>query len=159
MPQLNFHDWLPQLVWLAITFTGLYLVMARMALPRIANVIEERRDRIQRDLDEAERLKEETEEAIASYEAALAEARSKAHTIAQDTRDKLNTEIEANRLDVDEKIAISMAAAETEIDRAKKAALEHVNEVAIDTASSLVEKLLGQKPESDEVTKTVKALS
>jgi len=157
MPQLEMQDWVPQLVWLAITFIGLYLVMARMALPRIANVIEERRDRIQRDLDEAERLKEETEGAITAYETALAEARAKAHSIAQDTRDKLSAEIEADRSEVDEKIAGLMAAAEKQINVAKTAALEHVNDVAIETATALVEKLIGQKPDSADVKNTVMA--
>jgi len=158
MPQLEFTDWAPQLVWLAITFIGLYLVMARMALPRIANVIEERRDRIQRDLDEAERLKQETEQAIASYESALAEARNKAHTIAQTTRDKLGAEIEADRQEVEKKIASSMAAAEQKIQAAKTEALQHVNDVATDTASALVEKLIGQAPNTADVKKAVETL-
>ena len=158
MPQFNFHDWAPQLVWLAITFIGLYLVMARMALPRIANVIEERRDRIQRDLDEAERLKEETEAAIASYERALAEARGKAHGIAQETRDKLAVEIAADQVVVDNQIAASIAAAEKKITTAKNAALEHINEVATDTASALIEKIIGQAPNASDVKKAVNSL-
>ena len=159
MPQLEFQDWTPQLVWLAITFISLYLIMARMALPRIANVIEERRDRIQRDLDEAERLKEETETAIASYESALAKARNKAHGIAQETRDTLNAEIEADRLVVDNKIADTIAAAETKIQAAKTAALEHVSEVAADTTAALVEKLIGQTPDAADIKRAVSALS
>ena len=159
MPQLIFQDWVPQLVWLAITFIGFYLVMARMALPRIANIIEERGDRIQRDLDEAERLKDKTEAAIASYESALASARAKAHSIAQDTRDKLGAEIEADQKKVEASIAKSMAAAEQKIQAAKTDALQHVNEVATDTATALVEKLIGKKPDAADVKKAVKELA
>jgi len=158
MPQFNFHDWAPQLVWLAITFIGLYLVMARMALPRIANVIEERGNRIQRDLDEAERLKKQTEDAIASYEEALAAARTKAHGIAHETREKLSAEIAEEQAGVEKTIADSMAVAEQKILKAKNDAMEHVNEVATDTASALVEKLIGQKPDEADVKKAVKAL-
>lgn len=158
MPQFDFHDWAPQLVWLAITFLSLYFVMARMALPRIANVIEERRDRIQRDLDEAERLKEETEAAIASYESALAEARAKAHTIAQDMRDKLAAETEEERKKVESQIAESTEKAEQKIAAAKQDALTHVNEIASSTASSLVEKLIGSAPDASDVKKVIETV-
>ena len=80
-----------QLVWLAITFIILYVVISRMALPRIGEVLEERQDRIQRDMDEANRLKEETDKAIANYEEALATARQKANGIAEETRAKLKS--------------------------------------------------------------------
>ena len=89
LPQLNVADFAPQLIWLALTFGLLYLIMSRVALPRIGEVIEERSQRIQRDLDEAERLKGETEKALGAYEQALAEARAKAQGIAKETRDKL----------------------------------------------------------------------
>ena len=157
MPQLEFNDFAPQIVWLVITFISLYFVMARMALPRIAEVIEERRDRIQRDLDKAEHLKEETEQAIASYEAALAEARAKAHGLAQVTRDKLHAEIEYDRGKMDEEIAKSMAAAEYRIESSKKEALEHVNEVACDTAAALVEKLIGLTQDKADIKNAIKA--
>ncbi len=89
MPQLNPLDWAPQLIWLAITFSILYLLMKWVALPRIGSVIEMRRQRIAGDLETAERLRRETQEAIAAYEQALAEAKAKAHAIADEARNKL----------------------------------------------------------------------
>ncbi len=88
MPQLEFHTFVPQLVWLVIVFGYLYVMMSRVALPRIATVLEERRDRIADDLDQAEQFKRQTDEAIEAYEKALAEARAKAHEVAQETRDR-----------------------------------------------------------------------
>ena len=79
-----------QLFWLAITFGLLYTLMAKVALPRIATILEERNDRIADDLAEAEKLKRETDEAIAAYEQALGEARQNAYGIAQAARDKAN---------------------------------------------------------------------
>jgi F-type H+-transporting ATPase subunit b len=78
-----------QLFWLALSFGALYFMMSRIALPRIGEVIEERRDHIQRDLDEAARLKSETDAALKSYEQSLADARVKAQGLAKDTREKL----------------------------------------------------------------------
>lgn len=155
MPQLNFADFGPQLIWLAITFIALYLLMARVALPRIGEVIEERRDRIQRDLDEADRLKNETERALASYEKALAEARSKAHGIAQENRDRLNKEVEAERSDVESQIAAKTADAEAQIVKAKEAAMSRVSEVASETAEAILTEVIGLKASADDIKAAV----
>jgi len=151
MPQLDAHNFAPQLVWLTITFIGLYILMARTALPRIANVIEERRDRISRDLDDAARLKSETDNAIASYEQALAEARHQAHKIVQEAREKLHAEIARERQEVDSDIAKKVAAAEQAINEAKFAALAHVNAIALETTEAVVDALIGVKPSRDEI--------
>lgn len=160
MPQLAFEDWAPQLMWLAISFIALYVVMARVALPRIATVIEERRDRIASDLDEAEQLRQSTEEAIAAYEQALAEARSRAHTIAQETRDALSREVEAEKMDVEKQIAKKTEEAEKAIADAKSAAVANLNEVASGAAETIVKELIGGKLTKAEVNKAVsKALA
>lgn len=156
MPQLEFHDWAPQLVWLAISFVTLYFIMARVALPRIGTVIEERRDRIAADLDSAEQLKKETEEAIAAYEQALADARAKAHAIAQETRDKLGEEVEAERSEVEAEIAKKTTEAEARIQASKKAALSQVSDVAAETAEAIVKELIGGKVTKAELKTAVR---
>lgn len=145
MPQLVSGDWAPQLIWLAITFTVLYFIMARVALPRIGTVIEQRRDRIAHDLDQAARLKEQTEVAIITYEAALAEARAKAHGIAQETRDKLTAEMDRQRQALEEKLSAQTAEAETRITAAKTQAMAEVRGVAGETAEAIVTQLIGGK--------------
>ena len=160
MPQLELHDFAPQLIWLVISFVTLYLIMARVALPRIADVLEERRDRIASDLDMAEQLKRKTDEAIAAYEQSLAEARNKAHAIAQETRDKLTSEVDAERAQVEEQIADKTSKADARIAEAKTKALTHVNEVAADTAEAIVTRLIGGKLTKKEVSQAVsKALA
>jgi F-type H+-transporting ATPase subunit b len=151
LPQLHVPDFAPQLIWLAITFGALYFLMSRVALPRIGEVIEERRQRIQRDLDEAERLKSETEKAIANYEQALADARAKAGGIAKETRATLASEVDAERATVEQEIAAKLADAEARIAKTKSNALSQVNDIAADTASAIVERLLGQKVSVDDV--------
>lgn len=156
MPQLAFEDYPPQLVWLAITFVALYLLMSRIALPRIATVIENRRDRIASDLDTAARLKQETDDVIAAYEAELADARSKAHTIASETRSKLNEEIAAERAKVEEDIAERTSKAEAAVTKAKTAALKDVDATAAETAGEIVTALIGAKPTAKELDEAVK---
>lgn len=148
MPQLVFADFAPQLVWLAITFTLLYLVMARVALPRIATTLEMRRDVIANDLDEAGRIKRQAEDALKTYEAALGEARSRAHAIAAETRVKLTADADREKAALQQALAKRSAAAEAEIAAAKAAAMANVRQVAAETAAAIVAKLLGVTPDS-----------
>ncbi len=143
MPQLDFATYAPQLIWLTITFAVLYVLMARVAMPRIGGVIEQRRDRIASDLDQAAKLKEETEEAIAAYETALAEAKAEALRIAQENRDRLNAETEAQRAELEAALAAKIAEAEERIASMRQAALAQINEVAADTAAEIVRHLIG----------------
>jgi F-type H+-transporting ATPase subunit b len=154
-PPLDPSTFSSQLIWLAITLGGLYFVLSRIALPRIGEVIEERRDRIRRDLDEAERLKNETEEAIASYEQALAEARGKAHGIAQKSRDKITAEVDAEAVKADELLASASADAEARISASKAKAMKSVKDVARDTAQAIVSRLIGTDVSTDEAAKAV----
>lgn len=144
MPQLDFSTFSSQLIWLTLVFGVLYLIMRRVALPRIATVIEERRDRIADDLDQAAEFKRQTDEAIEAYETALAQARAKAHAIAQETRDRLHGETERHRRELEAKLNERIVEAEARIASTKQAALANVREVAVDVAGSIVGKLLGE---------------
>lgn len=155
MPQLDDTTFLPQLIWLAITFIGLYLLMSRVALPRIGGVIEQRQSKIADDIDAAQSLKNETDKAIAAYEQALAEARAKAHTIAQETRDTLNAEVDAERAKVDAEIAEKVTKAERAIAATKAAAMKDVRKIAGDVAGDIVSQLTGSKITKAAVTKAV----
>ncbi len=155
MPQLIFADWAPQLIWLVISFVVLYLLMARVALPKIGTVIEQRRDRIAHDLDQAAHLKQETDAAIAAYETALAEARAKAHGIAQETRDKLKAEADQRRAELEAQLATKTADAEARIAETKNAAMTQVKDVALDTAEVIYSELVGGAVSKDQVSAAV----
>jgi F-type H+-transporting ATPase subunit b len=157
MPQLNPLDWGPQLVWLLLTFGILYLLMVYVALPRIGSVIEARAARIAADLATAEKLRRETEEAIAAYEQALAEAKQKAHAIVEEGRVKLKAETAAERARLEKDLAKKSAEAEARIDKAKASAMKDVSAVAADVATDIVRRLIGVAPAKAEVDKAVGA--
>ena len=159
MPQLDFSTFLPQLVWLAITFSVLYLIMVKVAIPRIGGAIEDRQNKIANDLDLAQSMKADTDRAIAAYEQALAEAKSKAHGIAQETRDRLAAEIDAERAKVDTQIAEKLADADLAIAAAKDKALMEVNEIASDVTGQIVTDLTGKKASAAAVKKAVAAIA
>lgn len=146
-----------QLLWLAITFGLFYYLMAKVALPRIAGILEDREDRIAGDMAEADRLKRETDEAIAAYEQALAEARNKAHGIAVATREKLDADVAAKRATAEEGLASKLAEAEARIAEIKTAALAEVGTIASDTTEAVVGTLVGGKVTQAELTEAVSA--
>jgi F-type H+-transporting ATPase subunit b len=157
MPQLNPLDWGPQLLWLLLTFGILYLLMVKVALPRIGSVIEARADHIAKDLATADKLRRETEEAIAAYEQALAEAKQKAHAIVEAGRAKLKAETAAERARLDSDLAKKGAEAEARINAAKASAMKDVSTVAADVASDIVRRLIGVAPAKAEIEKAVGA--
>lgn len=155
MPQLEFGDFAPQLIWLAITFILLYIAMSRLALPRIGRVLEERRTKIADDLDSAERLKREAEEALTAYEAALAQARADAHAIAARTRDDLAAESAKERAALEAKLETQLAEAETRIAAVRDDAMANVRTVAADVTAELVTKLTGQQADTGAIEAAV----
>ena len=92
MPQLDPAFFAPQLFWLAVSFIVLYVLMSRLAMPQIAGVLKQREDKIQGDLETAQRLKDETKSVIAAYEKALADARGEAQALARQTSDAASAE-------------------------------------------------------------------
>lgn len=143
MPQLHFADYSPQVIWLVITFVALYLVMWKIALPRISDVLEERQERITNDREKAESLRAEADEAIETYEAALANARNQAHATAQATREELGAAADVKRGEVEAKLAVQSGEAEKSIAAARVKALDHIRAVAIDTAKLVTARLIG----------------
>lgn len=145
-PPFNKETFASQLVWLAITFVLLYLLMSRLALPRVGGIIEARAGRIEGDLAEAQRLKDETESAIAAYEKTLAEARANAQAIAAKTRDGLMAEAEERRKTLEAGLHRKLEEAEKSIAATKAAAMSNVRSIATEAASSIVERLIGTAP-------------
>jgi F-type H+-transporting ATPase subunit b len=145
MPQLDVNGWPPQLFWLAITFFTLYFVISRYVIPRTGGVIEARKSQVASDLSAAQKLKADTDSAIAAYEASLAEARQKANAIGQEVREKLGGETDKERARLDSELAQKIAAAEKLIGDAKAKSLADVKQVASDVAGEITASLTGIK--------------
>jgi F-type H+-transporting ATPase subunit b len=146
-----------QLFWLVITFVTLYVVMARVVLPQIGGIFQARRDRIGGDLDRAQELKRESDEALAAYEKALAQARERAQRIADDTSHRLNAEAEERRKALETELNAKLAEAERSIAATKSAAMANVHAIATDAAAAIVERLIGTAPANAAVKSAVDA--
>jgi F-type H+-transporting ATPase subunit b len=154
-PPFNSQTFPSQLVWLVVCFVLLYALMAKWALPQVARVIEHRQKRIADDFAEAARLKQRSDEAVAAYEKALADARSRAQAIANQMQEKQAAEAEALRKKIEADLHRKMAEAEKTIATAKQAALGNVRAIAQDAAGAIVERLIGSTPSAQAVANAV----
>lgn len=133
-----------QILWFAITFAVLYVLMSRVAIPQIGSILDKRKARIEGDLREAERLRGETDKAVAAYEQALADARKNAHGIAEETRTSIKADLDGKRKVVEDDLGKKVAEAEARIAANKNEALGRVSEIAAETATALVTQLTGE---------------
>ncbi len=157
MPQLDVATFLPQLVWLGITFVALYLLMARIALPRIGEVLDARQKRIDGNLEKAEALKEEAEAAREAYEKSLEEARAGAHAKLTAAADRLADEATQRRHALEETLEVQAKAAEERIHAARTEALGEVHAIAKDIAADAAAKLIGARPDGKAIADALEA--
>ena len=141
MPQLDVETFLPQLVWLTITFTILYFIMSKAILPKIADVLEQRQDRIASDLEEAEKFKNETEEVMKLYEETLKSAQIEAQEILNKNKQLALDEIAQQTDRLEEEMQQKAKESEDKINKLKKNALDEIKNAAGDSALSIVSKL------------------
>jgi F-type H+-transporting ATPase subunit b len=156
-PPFNKETFASQLLWFAVFFVLLYLLMSRVALPRVGGILAARRERIEGDLKAAQRLKEDSNAELAAYEKALADARARGQVIANETRDKLNAEAEQRRKGLEHDLNAKLAEAERVIAATKQAALANVRGIAIETTAAIVERLIGRAPTADAVATAIDA--
>ena len=154
-PPFQSQSFASQLVWLAITFVLLYVLMAKLALPRVGAIIESRQKRIDDDIADAGKLKVQSDEAVAAYEKALADARARAQAIANETRDKQAAAADATRKTLEGELNVKLAEAEKSIAATKTAAMANVRAIAEDAARAIIERLIGSAPSDKAVAAAV----
>ena len=143
MPQLNFHDFAPQLVWLLIAFVVLYLIMSKLAVPAIADTLEKRQAKIQGDLDAAEKASEDTRAAVDAYQKRLANAREEARGLTR-ARSEADAAAANTRLtELGTKLTAQVDAAEQRIAGQRAQVMEGLEGMAHDVAADVYAKLAG----------------
>lgn len=152
MPQLDPSTFASQLFWLAVTF-GLFLLMVwRVALPKIGHVLEDRRERIERDIARAGDIRNEAEQVLAAYDRLTAEGRASAQSLIREENKRAAAEAAADHQKLGQRLAGEIAAAESRIAAARKAALGDIAGVAGEIAASAAERLIGVKIDNKSAT-------
>ena len=156
-PPFESSTFASQLVSLVIAFVALYLIVSRIALPRVGAVIDARQNAIEGDLAQAQKLKDESDAALKAYEKELADARSRAQAIGNETREKLNAASEAERKKLEDQLNAKLATAEKQIATTRETAMSNVRGIAADAAGAIVQRLTGVLPDGKAVTSAVDA--
>jgi len=138
LPQLDPSTFGNQIFWLLVALVAIYLILSRVALPRIAAVLAERQDTITNDLTTAEDLKTKAAEAEEAYKKALADARAEAQNIIAETKAGIKADLEKANAEADAEIAKKTAKGEERIAEIRDEAMESVREVAMDTTGEIV---------------------
>ena len=159
LPQLDFSTWPTQIFWLVVSFGLAYILMWRVALPRIGSVLEERHNRIQGDLKRAKAASENAEQARQAFEVMLAESREKASAVMRDATESIRNKMERKIKTSNASTAEKMAEAESEIAEAKARAMIDVVDIASTSAAEAVAQLTNIKISQADATKQVKQIS
>jgi F-type H+-transporting ATPase subunit b len=157
LPQLNPAVFSPQIIWLAITFVALYVLMSKIALPAIDASLTARQNRIEGDLAAAERLKTEAEATLGAYQKAMTEARAKAQAELKEAAASMAAEWAKREAAFAAEVNAKTKVAEAAIAAAKKAALADVRSMASEAARQLVTRLSGAEPAAADVASAVAA--
>lgn len=156
-PPFNSETFASQLVWLAIAFVALYVLLSRMALPRVAAIFAARSGKVANDLATAEKLKAESEAAMEAYEKALADARGKAQAIANTTRAEFAAAADEKKKQLEASLTAKLSEAERQIETTKKAAMANVRDIASDAATEIVKRLTGTAPAKQAIDRAIDA--
>ena len=142
MPQLDFSTFVPQLFWLFLSLSFLYLILSRIALPRISDVIEERKDIIAQDIDKAKALSNDTDMAIEELDIKIAEAKSKSLELINSSRKKILDLNDSEKRKFDEEISKEIKKAEDEILINKDLAMSRISEIAEEITAEMLSNIL-----------------
>ncbi len=157
MPQFDPSVWAPQLIWLVITFVALYFLMSRVALPRITDILEEREYKINDAIRKATGLKRDAEDAAASYQKLMADARAKAQAEVRAVRERADGEAADRHAELNAKLSEEVSRAEAGIADARNAAFDSVREMATEAAATATERLIGEKVDAKSVDAAIEA--
>jgi len=157
MPQMVIPDYAPQIVWLILTFGALYFAMARFALPTVERVLEERRNRIDTNLERAAALKEEAEATARAYEETLTQARNEAQEVLRKATEAFAEVTTKKTAAFDAELGEKTKAAESRIAQLRKKARAETKSVATEVAAAIAAQLIGTKLPENQVAIAVEA--
>jgi F-type H+-transporting ATPase subunit b len=143
-PPFDPANFTPMLIWLSLSFGLLYLLMSKIALPRVESILHTRARKITKDISEANAFRAQSEEAAAAHNKTIADAKAKALALAQETHARLNAETEANRLALEAELNARLAASETQILEMKAKAMGNVEAIASEAAAAIVQHITGK---------------
>ena len=155
MPQLDPTYWASQAFWLILTFTVLYISIAKLYLPKIKNNLDDRENKIKDDLDAANKFKDLSELKLKEYEKILENSKKEVIKIHLDSKNKLDKDIQTKKDVVDKEIETEITKAQQEINELKKNSILDIQNISKDLASNIIENISGDKLNESSIKATV----
>ena len=159
MPQLNPEFWASQIFWLILIFSGLYIVIWKIFLPKVTDSIENRKSRIINDLNETQKLKENAEKKLREYNKIIEDTKKEAKKIIEDNKKKLENDIKNKKQKFNEEIEKELMSAEKEIKSLKKLSISSINKIAAEVSSEVIKRLVGTSVNMSNVSAIVEDIS
>jgi F-type H+-transporting ATPase subunit b len=154
-PPFDPVNFTPMLIWLSLSFGLLYLLMSKIALPRVESILHTRAGKIAKDISEANAFRAQSEEAAAAYDKTIADAKAMALALAQETHARLTAETEANRLALEAELTATLAASEMQILEMKAAAMGNVEAIAGEAAAAIVQHITGKPANQEAIARAI----
>ncbi len=152
LPQFDLAQWPGQAIWILAIFVVMFTLISRVFLPRVADTIADREDRIAGDIGDARRIKEQADAEARAAAEETAQARARAQRLALDAKARAQAEAASEDAKEQAKLAETLARADARIQAARDEAMAHVREIALQAASDMVIKLTGSAPTVAELT-------
>ena len=159
MPQLNPEFWVSQIVWLILTFGILFIVLSKFILPKISDNLESRKSQILENIETAEMQKEESEKKVKEFEKIILESKIEAKNYFNEARQKILDDINKKRASLEKDIDDEINAAEQEINNLKINSVEKIKNIAVETSSELIKRLIGEETNNSSITAIVEEQS
>ena len=157
-PPFDPANFTPMLIWLTLSFGLLYLLMSKIALPRVENILHTRAHKITQDISEAHALRNRAEQAAAAHDKTIADAKARALALAQDTHARLNAETESKRHALEAELNAKLAASEVQVQAMKTKAMGNVEEIARQTAAAIVQHITGKPADQNAIASAIASI-
>jgi len=157
-PPFDTVNFSAELLWLALSFGALYLLMSKIALPRVHSILQARAHKISADIADANKLHTQAEAARAAHEKLVSDAKSEALALAQETHAKLLAQTESRRAALESELNAKLAASEAQIVEMKARAMSNVEEIASEAAAAIVQRITGNPADPQAIARAVAAL-
>ncbi len=158
MPQLDFSVFPSQLFWLTVSFFTMLFIMSKLIIPRIAEMVNLRRDKIDAYLQKAAEIKGKAEEALENYREALRKATENANQSLLKTQQEMKNLIDKKQADLTAELLNQIAEGEKKIQAEKAKALQQVEEMSEEFALIVIQKL-GIEADENAVRQAVKSVA
>ena len=126
MPQLDPSSYPSQIFWLIVCFFSMMFIMSKFIIPKIADILEQRRKQIDSSLDQAEKFKGQAETAMLKYQKAIDEATAQAGISLNQAQEDLKKFIEEKNSEISKKLSEQISQGEKQITLSKEQALKEM---------------------------------